>query len=441
MDGPGAPAAHRAPGTATWTAHVLAHNRDPGTHATRARRRARALPDLPGRPERRRALVGAGTLTCPDSVADLVYALCGYGRGHASRAHAVAEVLRARGHRVTFATGGPAADAFEAAGERIYHVPALRQVVVGNRVQYAATARVNWPHARFSLDTIADAARWLRERGAPLVVADHEPFVSRAAARLGVPVVSLSHQAILTHARPRVPLRLAPTAWGTRWGVAVLAPRRPAAVVVPTFFFPPARGGATLVGPTLRSDVLDLRPAPGERVLVYLNEGAGMDGTLAALGRVDAAFDVYGVDDATVAPPNVTLHAPDRTAFLSCLATARAVIATAGFTLLSEALHVGVPVLALPNRGFFEQTVNAIHLVRQDRGEAVVGRTARASDVSGFLGRADRYRRPAATRAEGEAGREACADVVDAVLASPTSRFAAQASPNPVRADRALAAA
>lgn len=353
----------------------------------------------------------------------IVYALCGYGRGHASRATAVAEVLRARGHRVAFAAGGPAADRFEAAGETVYRVPALRQVVVGNRVQYGATARANWTHARFSLDTIAEAATWLRETGAPLVVADHEPFVARAAERLGVPVVMLSHQAVLTHARPAVPVRYWPTAWGTRAGVAVLAPRRPAAVVVPSFFHPPAQRGARLVGPTLCDDVLAARASPGARVLVYLNEGDGMDGVLDALGRVDVIFDVYGLDTTATppasrrpAPANVTLHAPERASFLAHLAGARAVVATAGFTLLSEALHLGKPILALPNRGFFEQTVNALYLVRQGRGEAVVGRPLRADDVRGFLSRAERYARPPASRAEGRAGREAAADAVEAVL-------------------------
>ena len=300
----------------------------------------------------------------------------------------------------------------------------------GNRVRYLATARANLDLTWRSREIVADAAAWLASVGADAVVADHEPFVGRAARRAGVPVVALSHQLVLTEARPRLPLRHAPSALGTRLGIGVLAPPRPDAAVVPSFFFPPPRPGtrAAFVGPILRDDVLAARAAPGDRVLVYVNEGDGLGPLLDALGRVDAAFDVYGIGRPPRpgggrpeagrggVPPNVRLRAPGRAAFLADLAAARAVVATAGFTLLSEALHLGVPALALPNRGFSEQLANALALRDLGRGEAVVGRPLRAADVAGFLARADAYRRPARTAAEGRAGRERAADVVESVL-------------------------
>ena len=284
-------------------------------------------------------------------------------------------------------------------------------------MRYLATARANLDLTWRSPEIIADAAAWLADVGAGAVVSDHEPFVARAAQRLGVPVVALSHQLVLTEARPRVPPRHALSALGTRLGIGVLAPPRPEAAVVPSFFFPPPRPGsrAVFVPPILRGDVLATRPEPGDRVLVYVNDGAGWARLLRTLGAVDAAFDVYGLD-AQPAPPNVRLRPPSRAGFLADLAAARAVVATAGFTLLSEALHLGVPVLALPNRGFFEQVVNALALREQGRGKAVVDRALRPADLAGFLTRAATYRRPAQTAAEGRAGREQAADAIEAVL-------------------------
>ena len=344
----------------------------------------------------------------PTALAHIVYALCGHGRGHSSRAVAVAQALRRRGHRVSFAAD-PAADL-----EVDYAVPGLRQVVRGNRARLWPTARVNLDLTWRSPEVIADAAAWLAQTGADLVVADHEPFVARAAARVGVPVVALSHQLILTETRPHVPLRHAASWLGTSLGIGVLAPRRPAAAVVPSFFFPPRRAGsrAVLVPPILRDDVLAARATDGDRVLVYVNEGDGMAPLLDALADVPA--DVYGLGSSGPAPPGVRLKVPSRAGFLADLAAARAVVATAGFTLLSEALHLGKPVLALPNRGFFEQTVNALALVEHGCGEAVLGRQIRPPDLAGFLARADAYRQSAAT--DGAAGREQAADVVEGVL-------------------------
>ncbi|WP_412060272.1 glycosyltransferase family protein [Rubrivirga sp. IMCC45206] len=354
-------------------------------------------------------------------MAHLVYALCGHGRGHSSRARAVAATLVGRGHRVTFAADAPAADRFEADGLGVRRVPGLRQVLRRNRVRLVATARENLDLTWRSPEIIAEAAAWLGEAGADLVITDHEPFFARAAPRAGVPVVALSHQLILTETRPAVPLRHRLSALGTALGIGVLAPSAPAAAIVPSFFFPPLRRGstATLVPPILRDDVLALRPSCGGRMLVYVNEGDGMEAMLAALAGVPA--DVYGLGEGP-APLGVRRKAPSREGFLRDLAAARAVVATAGFTLLSEALHLGKPVLALPNRGFFEQAVNAHAIVALGRGEAVE-RDLRAADVQGFLDRADAYSRPPG--ADGIAGREQAADAVERVLGRGRQRLAA----------------
>ena len=364
-------------------------------------------------PEPRRLRYPYRPRTFAFALSHILYALCGDGRGHSSRARAVASVLEGRGHRVTFACDDPAASRLEADGLAVRRVPGLRQVMRGNRVRLLETARANMDLTWQSPEIIGEAAGWLVEDGVEVVVSDHEPFVARAARRVGVPVVALSHQHILTETRPRVPLRHWPSALGTALGIGVLAPRGPAAVVVPSFFFPPLRrrSRATLVPPILRDDVLEAEPHTGDRLLVYVNEGDGMDGLLRVLEAAGAPADVYGLGGD--APPNVTLQAPSRAGFLAHLAACRAVVSTAGFTLLSEALHLGKPVLALPNRGFFEQALNALALEDAGRGEALQ-RDVRASDLEGFLSHAASYRRPPAT--EGTAGREAAADVVEGVL-------------------------
>ena len=350
-------------------------------------------------------------------MARLVYALCGFGRGHTSRALAVATTLRERGHEVSFACGGPGADRLRQLGETVIEVPALRQVLRRNRVRLWASARANLPLTWRSPDVIAQAADELAAARTDLVIGDHEPFVPRAARRAGIPVVALNHQQILTETRCRVPLHHTLSAWSTTAGIAFLAPSRPASVIVPTFFSPRPRrrSDAVLVPPILRDDVLASSSSPGEHVLVYVNEGDGMDVLLRRLSQLDAPVVVYGLAP-TPAPDNVTLKAPERDGFLRDLATSRAVIATAGFTLLSEALHLGKPVLALPNRGFFEQRVNAQYLASLGLGERAASLpTARA--LSDFLDRADRYARPQASRESGLAGRERAADQIDHVLA------------------------
>src|SRR5947209_9517231 len=54
--------------------------------------------------------------------------------------------------------------------------------------------------------------------------------------------------------------------------------------------------------------------------------------------------------------------------FLRDLAGASAVIANAGFSLVSEALHLGKPYLAIPVQHQFEQTLNAYYVDKMGYG-------------------------------------------------------------------------
>ena len=136
----------------------------------------------------------------------------------------------------------------------------------------------------------------------------------------------------------------------------------------------------------MRPEVQALTPTDGEHVLVYVNGSTGAEGLARTLAEVDARFVVYGVG-VVEGPPNVTFRPPSGDAFLADLGSCRALVCTAGFTLLSEALHLGKPVLAVPNRGIYEQGLNAAYLERLGRGRAVY-RTLRASHVADFLAEA-----------------------------------------------------
>jgi uncharacterized protein (TIGR00661 family) len=64
------------------------------------------------------------------------------------------------------------------------------------------------------------------------------------------------------------------------------------------------------------------------------------------------------------------------------LSTAKAVIATAGFTLMSEALYLGKPYLAFPMQGQFEQHLNA-HMLDL-LGYGAQGHTADENTLASF---------------------------------------------------------
>ena len=93
-------------------------------------------------------------------------------------------------------------------------------------------------------------------------------------------------------------------------------------------------------------------------------------------------FVVYGFDRTDV-EANLEFRAFSANGFLDDLACCRAVVATAGFTLMTEALYLRKPYLALPMRGQFEQELNAIML--SELGYGKNGREESAESIGDFL--------------------------------------------------------
>ncbi|MBN1852039.1 MAG: hypothetical protein JW829_04915, partial [Pirellulales bacterium] len=82
------------------------------------------------------------------------------------------------------------------------------------------------------------------------------------------------------------------------------------------------------------------------------------------------SFFVYGCDRLD-AEGTMTFKPFSRDGFLRDLATAKAVMATAGFTLISESLYLRKPYMAMPMQGQFEQELNAFQLERLGFGKNV----------------------------------------------------------------------
>ena len=355
-------------------------------------------------------------------MARIVYALCGEGRGHLSRTQAVAETLRGRGHEIIFCCGGTAKRALEAgAGAKhgkaddLLSVPALGQSVRDNRVDFLETVRRNLHPVLFKPEIVRGLARRLEALEPAVLVTDFEPFSALAAELIGLPTVPLNRQQILTETRPRVPRAHALNAALTAGVVRHIAPQRPAHVILPSFApaSPPRRPTrVSLVPPIIRAAAQAQTPSTGEHIVVYTNH-AGAAEMLGALRGLDQPFVLFGFGALGQAEQggNLTFMPPSEGGFLDALASSRGVICTAGFTLLSEALYLGKPVLAVPNRGSFEQTLNALELTREGLGENVIGRSLTREDVTGFLTRTSAPQQPPF-----RPGNDAAADIIERVI-------------------------
>src|SRR5690606_25389751 len=161
-----------------------------------------------------------------------------------------------------------------------------------------------------------------------------------------------------------------------------------------SFYFPEVKDphNTTLVKPIIRPAVTRLTPRDEGHILVYFNQTSGSEFVLDALHDIDAQFVVYNfVQPENKEYRNIQFKDTSVDEFLNDLAGCSAVLSTAGFTLTSEALYLGKPIMVVPNNGIFEQTLNALFLEKDGLGAAVLNGPLRPSHVSAFWGQKARY--------------------------------------------------
>ncbi len=353
----------------------------------------------------------------------IVYALTSQGRGHSSRVTAMAEELEARGHDLLFCGGGEAGKLLAETGRDVVDLPVLRHRMRNNEIELWTSLALIGKQTLETRKVSDDLAERLAAWKPDLLITDFESYSIRAAKKIGLPLMCFNHQQVLTHTRYTVPRRYAWDAWVARLVVNTAMPKRPEHVLISSFFYPPLRYPevTTLIPPILRKAVQQTEPTRGDHVLVYHNDPTGLVGMLEALGGLpDVRFVVYNFqppEDAAERLPNVEFKQPDVEGFLADLGSAKAVICTAGYTLICEALYLGKPLLVMPNGGIFEQTLNAIMLEQERLGEAAMKGVPTTEQIRGFLDRhAHHERRPEQMRCGNKAAVECIERVLERVI-------------------------
>ncbi len=309
----------------------------------------------------------------------ILYGVQGEGRGHATRSLRVVQALLHEGHDVLVLTGGDALPVLAPVlGNRVIEIPLLRYQfnARGSLSPWRTLAGNFIPLIRMAFRNITLEAAVRRFKPAA-AISDFEPVTCRLARIFRLPLVAVDHQHFLTESvLPRVRgLGNNLMLLSYRLGTHMLSgwPRR---VVVSSFHhFPRKRGSrASFVGPFLPEDVRRMLPHDEGHITVYLKRPQYLTRLLplitAAPERTFEVFSGWESEWATALPRNVRLHPVSRTAFLESLATAHALITTAGNQVLGEAIYLGKPALALPEPGVLEQAFNARALEESGCGMA-----------------------------------------------------------------------
>ncbi len=324
----------------------------------------------------------------------ILYGVVGEGMGHATRSRVILKHLVER-HQVEVVVSGRAHAFLRAAFPQltIHEIAGLNLSYQDNRVKRARTA---WEFIK-KVPAYADNYEMFHRIGEDfrpeLVISDFESFAYFFAKKYELPILSIDNMQILNRCQleVKIPHDELASFRGARAFVKAKLPRCDHYLIT-TFFFPPTRKEHTsLFPPILREAVLDAPRSNGEHVLVYQTSESFRE-LVPALRKLPGTFHVYGAKRGLTSDEvegNVTLKGFSEDGFVRDLASARAVLAGGGFSLMGEAVYLGKPMYSVPLKGQFEQTLNALYLQKLGYGE--YHREIGPEALGRFLERAPEY--------------------------------------------------
>ena len=348
----------------------------------------------------------------------ILYGVAGEGLGHAIRSQAVLEHLTASGHEVAVMASGKAHAVLAARFANVHRIQGLflaydrdrmsvGRTLLGNALQFVSAVRHNVGVSRQlaaggggqalrALPPVSDEPPVPLSRHTAfepdIVLTDFESWSLAYAHISGIPVVSIDNLQVIHRCKhPHDIVK------GQRKSFemtkAVVKAKLPGADhYVVTSFFPAEvrKKRTTVVPPVLRGAVAAARPSRGDHLLVYRSGGDDDRYVETLRAFPEFEFRIYGdrrSQQGPVREDHLHWRPFSDEGFVADLASARAVIGGGGFTLMSEAIYLGKPMLSLPIEDHFEQNMNARWLERL--GYGLKAERLRKRDVRELLSRAD----------------------------------------------------
>ena len=303
----------------------------------------------------------------------ILYGAVGEGLGHATRSRVVVAHLLEQGHEVKMAASGRALPYLRE------HLPDVEEIWGTSFVLEQGTVNA-WKtlsaNIRGGLHGVPEdwhrGSAIARSFGPDVVITDFDGFAYLFAKAHRKPVLSVDNIQMVDRCHHDAEIRkgVERDYLAARAFVGAKIPRADRYLIT-TFFRPPLRKQRTMLIPSLlRPEILAAKPERGEHLLVY---GRISQASIAALEGSGVTSHVYGAREGLseeVVEGSLRYRPFANEAFIDDLRTARGVVGSAGSSLMSEALYLRKPMLALPLAGPFEQEMNARYLERLGFGTA-----------------------------------------------------------------------
>lgn len=300
----------------------------------------------------------------------IFYSLCGEGLGHAIRSAVVIEYLINEGFDLIVFASDRAYQYLSNKFENVYEIGGFNTVYEDNRVRNKKTFVYNMKDVPSDLKNNINKMYKLARKFKPdLIISDFEFYANLLSHILRIPLLSIDNMHVITEAKYDSPNRYTKDKIFAEAVVHAFIQKADRTLIY-SYFYPPLKNEDTTkyVYPIIRDEIFALKPRNGKHVLVYQTSDSNKQLIELLKNNPEQEFIVYGFHK-DERDENVLFRSFQEEQLFNDFKDAKCVITNGGFSLITEALQLGKPVLSIPVNKQYEQILNAMFLERLGYGE------------------------------------------------------------------------
>lgn len=318
-------------------------------------------------------------------MARILYGIAGEGMGHAIRSKVIIKEL-SKMHDVVIVSSGRAYKYLSETFPKVHQIHGFHIDYKDNKVLRTKTFLSNFlelPSAAYK--TIIKLRRMIKKSRPDVIISDFEPFTAHLSRIYNIRLASIDNMSIITNCKIEISRKSYEDYITAKAVIKSFMPKADNYLIT-TFFYPAIKERNTkLYPPILRDEILRIKPKKKDFVLVYQTskENSCLRKNLFS---IDEKFVLYGYD-INKEEKNVKFKKFDEEQFINDLASCKALITNGGFTTITEAIHLGKPVLSEPIKKQFEQALNGLYI--QKKGYGMYCKKIDSKKIKEFLSKQD----------------------------------------------------
>ena len=309
----------------------------------------------------------------------IIYGICGIGNGHTYRQEPVIAQLAKEGHQICIFAYGESLKYYSSKYSENICIKVLQVAIpfyigsIDKGLDFGQTAQIN-NNNYFHINTqaMAEAQNWL---GRPdLCVTDYEPVSAQYAYAYQAPVITFDQQS--KYLAQTFPETLAGLSYHDEvMRLNMFFPLVYKRIACSFFDVRHEKSDLLIMPPILNKNFVNV-PSNEKHYLLYISAQTGfkqkIDDIFQVLGKRKETFNLFiSTKDyqsmSSDIPKNIHVYEHGNSCFNDILSYCHGVICTAGHTLISECMALGIPVYAIPLL-IYEQQLNAFMVSEQQFG-------------------------------------------------------------------------